>query len=269
MSLVPVSVTDPYGRFVTGLGQDSFQVFEDGVEQKIVHFTGEAEPSSLAIVWGLKDGLASRLEELRQQRAHLRAVYTSNHPYVKRVEAQIAELENRNPLPPMMVALQDLDAASELLMVPMNGNESLLYGIRAGIARLARSANRRTGLVIVYDPAGPGTLWPENEMNEAIREAGTPVYAIGLTGSASADSSLQLIANATGGREYSGVTPDKLPGIVERISTETANRYVLGYIPSRPPDSGNYHKLDIRLKEPGGLPPLIVRFRPGFYDAAK
>src|ERR1035438_10196154 len=69
----------------------------------------------------------------------------------------------------MMFALQALDAASELLMVPVNGSESLLDGIRAGIARLAGSANRRTGLVIVYDAAAPGTLWPENEINEAVR----------------------------------------------------------------------------------------------------
>ena len=71
ISLVPVSVTDPFGRFVTGLGQDAFQVFEDGVEQNIVRFIRDEEPASLAIVSGLKDGLIStqaRLDELRAQR---------------------------------------------------------------------------------------------------------------------------------------------------------------------------------------------------------
>jgi hypothetical protein len=231
MSLVPVSVIDPYGRFVTGLDQDAFQVFEDGVEQKIVRFIRDNEPASLAIVWGLKGGLALR---------------TTN-------------------------------TESELLMVPLDGNESLLDGIHAGITRLAGLPNRRTGLVIVYDGAEPATLWPENEINETVRNAGMPVYAIGLTdpimskaaGPTSADTLLQLIANATGGREYSGVTPDKVPGIMEQIGVETANGYVLGYIPIRPPDNGKYHGLDIRLKEPRGLPPLTVRFRAGFYDTAR
>ena len=36
--LIPVTVTDPLNRFVTGLDQDSFKVFEDKVEQKIVSF---------------------------------------------------------------------------------------------------------------------------------------------------------------------------------------------------------------------------------------
>src|SRR5580700_3765947 len=39
--LVPVTVTDPLNRFVTGLDQDSFKVFEDKIEQKIVSFGSE------------------------------------------------------------------------------------------------------------------------------------------------------------------------------------------------------------------------------------
>jgi VWFA-related protein len=40
--LVPVVVTDPRGHHVTGLSQADFQVFEDGVEQKITAFSVES-----------------------------------------------------------------------------------------------------------------------------------------------------------------------------------------------------------------------------------
>src|SRR4051794_18925359 len=36
--LIPVTVTDPLNRFVTGLDQEVFDVFEDKVKQKIVSF---------------------------------------------------------------------------------------------------------------------------------------------------------------------------------------------------------------------------------------
>src|SRR5689334_1171989 len=36
---VMISVTDPYGRFVTGLAKDHFEVFDDKVKQQIAHFT--------------------------------------------------------------------------------------------------------------------------------------------------------------------------------------------------------------------------------------
>jgi hypothetical protein len=38
-ALLQVTVTDPYGRSVTGLRQESFHVFEDGVEQPVVLFS--------------------------------------------------------------------------------------------------------------------------------------------------------------------------------------------------------------------------------------
>ena len=49
--LIPVTVTDPLNRFVTGLDQDSFKVFEDKLEQKIVSFGSEDAPLSIGIVF--------------------------------------------------------------------------------------------------------------------------------------------------------------------------------------------------------------------------
>ena len=48
---VIVSVTDPYGRFVTGLAKDHFDVYDDKVKQQIAHFTDEDSPVSLGIVY--------------------------------------------------------------------------------------------------------------------------------------------------------------------------------------------------------------------------
>src|SRR5689334_16308143 len=39
--LIPVTVTDPLNRFVTGLDQDVFEVYEDKMRQKIVSFGSE------------------------------------------------------------------------------------------------------------------------------------------------------------------------------------------------------------------------------------
>jgi len=39
-----VSVTDPYGRFVTGLGKEHFEVFDEKVKQQVSLFTDEDAP---------------------------------------------------------------------------------------------------------------------------------------------------------------------------------------------------------------------------------
>ncbi|HXM15937.1 MAG TPA: hypothetical protein VN933_11895, partial [Candidatus Eremiobacteraceae bacterium] len=44
LALINVTVTDPYGRLVTGLEQSNFRIFEDGVEQEVLRFSGEDVP---------------------------------------------------------------------------------------------------------------------------------------------------------------------------------------------------------------------------------
>src|ERR1700721_1180605 len=42
--LIPVTVTDPLNRFVTGLEKENFHIFEDKVEQKIAQFSRKERP---------------------------------------------------------------------------------------------------------------------------------------------------------------------------------------------------------------------------------
>src|SRR5882672_4482837 len=45
-----VTVSDPLGRFVTGLEKRNFQVFDDGVKQEITHFSDDDAPLTLGII---------------------------------------------------------------------------------------------------------------------------------------------------------------------------------------------------------------------------
>lgn len=50
MRVVPVTVTDPSHRFVTGLEQENFEVVENGVRRNITDFLGVDSPIAIAIV---------------------------------------------------------------------------------------------------------------------------------------------------------------------------------------------------------------------------
>src|ERR1700735_583860 len=64
--LIPVTVTDPLNRFVTGLDQDSFKIFEDKSEQKIVSFGSEDAPLSIGIVFDTSGSMGPKLDKSRQ-----------------------------------------------------------------------------------------------------------------------------------------------------------------------------------------------------------
>src|SRR5436853_4390230 len=73
---VVVTVTDYYGRFVTGLNKDHFDVFDDKVKQQIAHFSDEDSPVSLGIVYDVSGSMKDRI--VRSMHALKRFVETSH-----------------------------------------------------------------------------------------------------------------------------------------------------------------------------------------------
>ena len=64
--LVPVTVTDARHRYVLGLEQKNFHVFEDGVEQQIKQFSGEDAPLSVGFVVDTSGSVGSKIDLCRQ-----------------------------------------------------------------------------------------------------------------------------------------------------------------------------------------------------------
>ena len=76
MVLVPVTVTDPMNRLVTGLEQEDFQVFENNGEQKITSFASEDAPVSIGIIFDLSGSMTSKL--IRARESILQFIKTAN-----------------------------------------------------------------------------------------------------------------------------------------------------------------------------------------------
>ncbi len=51
MVLIPVAVTDPMSRFVTGLDKENFKTLRGQVEQQIKQFSSEDAPLSVGLVF--------------------------------------------------------------------------------------------------------------------------------------------------------------------------------------------------------------------------
>src|ERR1051325_1516149 len=64
--LIPVTVTDPMNRFVTGLEKENFKVFEDKQPQEITAFSAEDAPISVGVVFDCSGSMGNKLEKSRQ-----------------------------------------------------------------------------------------------------------------------------------------------------------------------------------------------------------
>src|SRR5579862_7321816 len=76
MVLVPVTVTDPMNRLVTGLEKEDFQVYENNGQQNIRTFASEDAPVSIGIIFDLSGSMTSKL--VRARESILQFVKTAN-----------------------------------------------------------------------------------------------------------------------------------------------------------------------------------------------
>ena len=74
--LVPVTVTDPLNRLVTGLEKDDFKIYENNSEQKIKNFAAEDAPVSIGIIFDLSGSMTSKL--IRARESILQFIRTAN-----------------------------------------------------------------------------------------------------------------------------------------------------------------------------------------------
>jgi len=56
-----VTVTDSAGKYVPGLAQNDFDVYEDGAEQKLTFFSATQQPISLAILLDTSASMEERM----------------------------------------------------------------------------------------------------------------------------------------------------------------------------------------------------------------
>ena len=64
--LVPVTITDPMNRLVTGLDKENFALYEGKDQQDIKHFSSEDAPVSLGVIFDMSGSMSSKIERARE-----------------------------------------------------------------------------------------------------------------------------------------------------------------------------------------------------------
>ena len=63
---MPVSVLDRDGRFISGLQQKDFKIFENGVEQQVDYFQSVEQPFTVVLLIDVSPSTRYRIEEIHQ-----------------------------------------------------------------------------------------------------------------------------------------------------------------------------------------------------------
>ena len=269
MVLIPVTVTDPLNRFVTGLEQDSFKVFEDKLEQKLVSFGSEDAPLSIGIVFDTSGSMGPKLDKslpggervfqkrpIREDEAFL-VVFNDKPELVTPLTHNLEEIQNR------------------LTFTQSKGRTALLDGILLGLHTMKKARNPRKALIVISDGGDNSSRYTESEIKNLVKESDVQIYAIGIyepvqsrgrtPEELAGPGLLTDLSEPTGGRHFVVENLNELPDVAAKIGIELRNQYVLGYSPANQVRDGKYRKVSVKLVQPRGYRPCRTFWRTGYY----
>jgi len=264
--LIPVSVSDPLNRPVTGLERENFNIFDDGAQQKITAFSMEDSPVAVGLVFDTSGSMGSKLH---QSRMAAKAFFTTSNP---EDEFFLVEFDS-SPRLAVPLTSDSGSIENELVFTKSKGSTSLLDGVMLALHEIRKSKKTKKALLIISDGGDNNSRYTESEVKNLLAETDCMVYSIGvfeavLMGRTPEEMGgsdlLAKISEATGGRLFPS-SPAELPDIAQKIGVDLRNRYVLGYQPPSQMRDGKYHKVRVVVIPPRGLPKLQAHFRTGYY----
>jgi Ca-activated chloride channel family protein len=263
--LVPVTITDPLNRLVTGLEKENFQLFEGGSGQEIKSFSSEDAPVSLGVIFDSSGSMSTKMD--RAKDAVVEFFKTAN----PQDEFFMITFSDEPEVVSDFTSSVDEIQGKLVFTVPRK-RTALLDAIYMGVTKMRQAKYAKKALLIISDGGDNHSRYTENEIKALVKEADVMVYAIGIYDRYFPTEEERLgpallgeVAELSGGRAFTVENPNDLADVATKIGVELRNQYVLGYRPQNGSRDGKWRKIKVKLLPPKGLPPLRVYARTGYY----
>jgi Ca-activated chloride channel family protein len=263
--LVPVTITDPMNRLVTGLDKENFQVYEGKDAQEIKHFSSEDAPISLGVIFDMSGSMSSKIERAREAVAEFFKTANPQDEFF-----MIAFADKPEQISDFTQSVEEIQG--KLIYTVPKGRTALLDAIYLGVSKMRQAKYAKKALLIISDGGDNHSRYTEGEIKSLVKEADVLIYAIGLYDHYFPTEEERLgpallsdVTELTGGRAFTIDNPNDLADVATKIGIELRNQYVLGYRPKNPGHDGKWRKIKVKLLAPKGLPPLKVYAKTGYY----
>lgn len=263
--LVPVTITDPMNRLVTGLERENFIVMESGQRQEIRHFSSEDAPLSLGVVFDMSGSMGNKIDKAREAVVEFFKTANPEDEFFMVTFSDRPEI-----LADFTTSIEDIQG--KLVSVLPKGRTALLDAIYLGVNKMRSAKHNKKALLVISDGGDNRSRYTDNEIKSLVKESDVQIYSIGIFDFSPSTleermgpALLAEVSEVTGGRTFTITDPNELADVATKIGVELRNQYVLGYRPTNTTKDGRWRKVKVRLQPPKGLPPLTVYNKTGYY----
>ncbi len=271
---INVIVTDTHDKFVSGLTQKDFSVFEDGIQQDVSFFAAANVPLDLAILLDMSSSMSDKMTTVQEA-----AIGFASHLHEGDRVAVIGIRDSAR-------TLHDLDgdvqgACEAIRRTTAGGGTALYNALYMTIKQMQKLHEadgnvRRQAIALLTDGDDTTSIVSFDDVLALAKQAGIAIYTIALKSPypsialtsqkyfSESEFAMRSLAQETGARAFFPNNITQLAGVYGMITDELSNQYALGYSSNNPKQDGSFRRINVRVDEPN----VRTRTRSG-YQVAK
>lgn len=262
-----VTVTDTYGRFVSGLNKNAFTVLDEKKPQEITFFSDDDSPVSVGVLFDVSGSMSG--DKIKRARDALSKFIQTSH---NSDEYFLIAFNSRAQL--LLDKTRDGNSVLDKLTFVQTRNNTALYdACYLGVEKVQRGAHPKRALLLISDGQDNNSRYTFNELRRLLKESDVVLYGVGILSGGDAGSSLGMegqgildeLASVSGGKAFFPRSAAEMDDIFEQIALELRHQYSIGYKPSNFSNDGKWRKIKVKVTPPRGLPRLFVRSKEGYY----
>jgi VWFA-related protein len=247
-------VTDG-GRFVPGLPPTAFRLLENGVPQRIGHFSAEGSPLEIVVAIDVSESMTQAMPQLKNSvKKFLSALGPKDQVTLAAFNDNMFTLTRRE------TSVQQRTRAVDRLSAW--GGTALYDVIIRGVQQLSRQAGRRV-LVVFSDGDDRTSHSTIHAVEQAVRANDATLFMVALgrgVREAQLKSGIERLVGLSGGRALFVERSDQLDEPFADILDELSNQYVLGYESTDTRRDGSWREVKLEIPGTG----YQVRSRQGY-----
>jgi VWFA-related protein len=257
------TVSDRRGGFVSSLRERDFQVYEDGVPQRIRLFLHEDIPVTVGLV-------VDHSGTMRPKLAEVAAAARTFVQFSNRADQMFVVNFNENVTLGLPDAIRFTDSSAELeraiANAPASGMTALYAAIAKAVEQLQAGNRDKKVLIVVSDGGDNASAQSLAQVMKMADQSSAVIYTIGLFDADNPDRNpgvLNRLAHATGGEAFFPGELSAVVAICERIARDIRNQYTIGYVSTNTARNGAYRAIRVAARATGSSA-LSVRTRAGY-----
>jgi Ca-activated chloride channel homolog len=256
---VSVNAIDASGRPIEGLAADDFQVFEDGLEQKLSFFAHDARvPVSIGALIDVSGSLQDKIRQGLQTVNEIAAGLTAKDEMFVIAFNSHAEVRQKFTNEPEQIQ-------RSLRNIRTGGETAVYDAISLGLAEMKAAKNKKRVLLLLSDCFDTRSKIKADQTEAMLKNSDALVYAIGLDDDDNDPQTrkrpryhiyeymLNKLTSASGGRLiriYSTHDYD-LRRLADGLLGELRQEYTMGYYPADRSQDSRLRNIEVRVSRPG------------------